>query len=424
MTRLLLFLALSFALPAAACASAHEDRIPLKHGILQLHDLNSALCNELNLPGCPTRDQVNLRGADGPDFLLALNACMWRGCSLAVADDSIATLTVERNDAPSKPEAIRRLCRIYAAERAPHATAAQARNWGLFLPEPLDPSRPLVVLIHGLDADRSDCMPIGELLHSAGQQVAYFSYAGDQPIADSAARFGQALAKLHAANPALTINIVAHSMGGLVARQYVEGPDYAGGVDRMILVAPPNHGSSWARLRTILSIEENLHLHHDDPNWSWTWLVTEGMGEAGTDLLPDSDFLNQLNSLPRRSGVKYTIIAGNHSGVNRVEGNCVQRIANWIPARTRTWWGFRHCYTRLQRTASHLHVQTGDGDGPVALTSAKLAGVTDYVVLPADHVSLYLPVDGRPPAAWAVIKERIVDDHESICPIAATACVK
>lgn len=407
MNRLLLFLSLMLVLPAAARANAHADRIPLRHGVLQIHDLNSALCDELHLPRCPSRDEVNLRGADGPDFLFAVNACLWNGCSLDVVDDSTATLTVEGKDAVSKAEGIRRLCRVYAAERAPRATAAQARKWGLSMAQPLDPSRPLVVLIHGLDADRSDCMPIGQLLQSAGQQVAYFSYAGDQPIADSAARLSHALSKVHAAHPRLSIDIVAHSMGGLVARQYVEGPDYAGGVDRVILVAPPNHGSSWARLRTVLSIEENLHLRHDDPNWNWTWLVTEGMGEAGTDLLPDSEFLTQLNSRPRRAGVQYTIVAGNRSSVSRVEGNCVQRIANWIPVRTRNIWGFRHCHRRLQRTADHLYVETGDSDGPVSLASAKLAGVNDFVVVPADHVSLYLPVNGNPPAAWPVIQNRI-----------------
>ena len=248
------------------------------------------------------------------------------------------------------------------------------------------------------------------MLQAAGQQVAYFSYPGDQPIADSAGSLRRALAKLRTTNPKLKIEIIAHSMGGLVARQYVEGPDYGGGVDRMILVAPPNHGSGSARLRTLLSIEENLHLRHDDPNWHWTWLVTEGLGEAGSDLLPGSDFLNQLNSHPRRVGVRYTIIAGNRSGVKRAEGNCVQRIASWIPRQSRNWWGVRTCYCRLKQKAEHLQIQTSDSDGPVALSSTRLPGVSDSIVLPADHISLYLPIDGNPPAAWTIIRNRVVGD--------------
>jgi pimeloyl-ACP methyl ester carboxylesterase len=411
MNRLLLSsLALVLSVPATARAQTHEHRIPLEHGSLRIHDLNAALCQELHLPNCPATGTVDLNGPAGSEFLVAVNACLWHGCSLERTGPSAAVLTVEAKDSLSKLEAVRRLSRVYTAETEPHATAAQARNWGLLIPQAIDPSRPLVVLVHGLDADRSDCMPIGQLLQAAGHQVAYFSYPGDQPIIDSSASFGRAISSLQKTYPHLTIDIVAHSMGGLVARQFVEGPDCAGGISRMILVAPPNHGSSWARLRTILSIEENLHLRHDNPDWHWTWLVTEGLGEAGSDLLPGSEFLNQLNSRPRRAGVRYTIIAGNHSGLNHAEGSGLQHIANWIPARSRRWWGIRNCYSRLQRAAERLHVETGKSDGPVALSSAKLSGVSDYVVLPADHVSLYLSVDGRPPAAWPVIRDRILQD--------------
>lgn len=411
MARLLLFLTFALSLPAAVAVAAQEHRIPLDRGILQIHDLNAALCDDLHLPRCPDRGKVDLNSPLGSEFLFAVNACLWDGCALEATNGSAAILRFERDDSPSKIEAIRRLSRVYTAEKEPHATAAQARNWGLLLPAEMDPARPLVVLIHGLDADRSDCAPIGQLLQAAGQQVAYFSYPGDQPIADSAGSLGRAMAKLRRSNPNLMIDIVAHSMGGLVARQYVEGPDYAGGVDRMILVAPPNHGSGWARLQTLLSIEENFHLRHDDPNWHWTWLVTEGLGEAGSDLLPGSDFLNQLNNRPRRAGVRYTIVAGNRSGVKRAEGNCVQRIASWIPRQSRNWWGVRTCYCRLQQSAERLHVQISDGDGPVALSSTRLPGVGDYIVLPADHISLYLPMDGKRPAAWAVIRNRIVGDR-------------
>lgn len=408
MARLLLFLALATALSRAAVAQTREYSIPLDHGILQIHDLNAALCNELHLPNCPDRGKVDLKAPLGSDFLLAVNACLWKGCSLEIRDASSAILHLQRSDSVSKIEAIRRLSRVYTAEKEPRTTAAQARNWGLLLPAEVDSSRPLVVLIHGLDADRSDCAPIGQLLLASGEQVAYFSYPGDQPIADSAASLGRALRQLQTKFPGLTIDIVAHSMGSLVARDCVEGPDYAGSVDRMILVAPPNHGSGWARLRTLLSIEENSHLRHDDPNWHWTWLVTEGLGEAGTDLLPGSDFLKHLNSRPRRLGVRYTIIAGNRSGVDRVEGNCVQRIANWIPRRSRNWWGVRNCYCSLEQRANRLHSRSGESDGPVALSSTRLSGVSDYVVLPADHISLYLPEDGNPPAAWPVIRQRIL----------------
>lgn len=40
------------------------------------------------------------------------------------------------------------------------------------------------------------------------------------------------------------VNLVAHSMGGLVARSYIQGNDYANDVDNLIMIATPNKGSS------------------------------------------------------------------------------------------------------------------------------------------------------------------------------------
>jgi hypothetical protein len=173
------------------------------------------------------------------------------------------------------------------------------------------------------------------------------------------------------------------------------------------MVAPPNHGSTWARIRFLLSIQQNYYLYHSNPDWHWTWLITEGLGEAGEDLLPKSDFLKALNARPRRDGVRYTIVAGNKSRVDFVEAGWVESCSHVIPAGARGWWGFRQCYRAMQGSAGRLRSETGDTDGPVSLSSAKLRGVSDFVVLPADHVSLYLPADGHLPQAWAVIKDRL-----------------
>ena len=248
----------------------------------------------------------------------AENSVLWRGCSLERSGPGEAVLHFAGDESISKVEAIRRITRVFAAEQAPAATAAQARNWGLLWPTQIDATKPLVILIHGLDSDRSDCVPIGDLLQESGHQVAYFSYPGDQPIADSAAFLGRTLQATHSRFPNMPIDLIAHSMGGLVARDYLEGPDYSGGVHRLIMVAPPNAGSPWARLRVLLSVQENYYLRRQDPNWNWTWVITEGMGEAGHDLLPGSKFLRALNSRPRCPGVEYTIIAGNKSSVDRV----------------------------------------------------------------------------------------------------------
>lgn len=40
------------------------------------------------------------------------------------------------------------------------------------------------------------------------------------------------------------VDIVAHSMGGLIARSYIQGETYRGDIDQLIMLGTPNHGSS------------------------------------------------------------------------------------------------------------------------------------------------------------------------------------
>jgi pimeloyl-ACP methyl ester carboxylesterase len=388
----------------ASRADAKDYVVPLHDGKVKVKELNAAISDELHVISLPTSTEIDLNSPEGADFLCAVNACLWDGCSLQTTRESAVLKLVP----PVKGtcNAMRRMTRIIAAERAPIATAAQARRWGLNIPDQINGNLPLVVLVHGLDADQNDCAPLGNLLRASGYQVAYFSYPGDQPIEDSAAMLATSMRILHDHFPNIRVRLVCHSMGGLVARRYVEGPKYAGGVDRLIMVGTPNHGSSWAHFRTALSVQEHYYLRAD-PDWAWTWLITEGMGEAGDDLLPGSDFLKDLNAHPRRDGVKYTIIAGNKSGVDKAEANVVDSVADWMPTRARNWWGFRHCYHGLVSVATHLRDKTSDGDGPVSLKSAKLKGVKDFVVLPADHVTLFIAPPGHEPVALGTIRERL-----------------
>ena len=163
--------------------------------------------------------------------------------------------------------------------------------------------------------------PMAELLSHEGYQVAYFSYPGDQPIDDSAATLAQHLTDLRAQYPALKVDIVAHSMGGLVARDYIETPRYAGGIDRLIMIGTPNAGSTWAKFRFILSLQQHYQLWRADPEWSMSWFLTEGFGEAGRDLAPDSPFLKRMSAPPRRAGVRCTIVAGTQHPASRSAPN-------------------------------------------------------------------------------------------------------
>ncbi len=97
----------------------------------------------------------------------------------------------------------------------------------------------------------------------AGESLYVFAYDWRRDNAETAAALGQAIERIRAAHgdPDLKVDLVAHSMGGLVARYYVKyggvdvlgedalpAPTYAGAryVDKVILIGTPNEGSMTA----------------------------------------------------------------------------------------------------------------------------------------------------------------------------------
>ncbi len=78
-----------------------------------------------------------------------------------------------------------------------------------------------------------------------GQNFFIGYYDWRKSNADSAEHYLKPLIqKALAKNDANKVNIVTHSMGSLVARSYVQNIDYANDVDNLIMIAPPNRGSS------------------------------------------------------------------------------------------------------------------------------------------------------------------------------------
>ena len=175
--------------------------------------------------------------------------------------------------------------------------------------------------------------------------------------------------------------IVAHSMGGLLARSYVEGEaGFAGDVSALILIAPPNGGSTLAKGQTFLQMVQNLQAIQGTRRTDPLALLGDGLGAAADDMTPGSAYLRGLDSRPRREGVRYRIIAGDSAylgaearrrveGQMKLMGGLGRMVAGGL-------------------SASLDEITDGLGDGCVAVASTRLAGVADPRVLHADHLEL------------------------------------
>ena len=153
--------------------------------------------------------------------------------------------------------------RVFTAVAAPEATARKPHLWAAAAGEDRR-GKAAVVLVHGLDCDRVNWGGMSQCLIAAGYQVAYFTYPSDQPIADSAAFFARNMRTLKQGYPRTPVNVLAYSMGGLVSRAYIEEADYAGGIERLIMIGTPNTGSGWSKLRNVLELQEHYNLRRHE----------------------------------------------------------------------------------------------------------------------------------------------------------------
>ena len=405
---LLLVMVLGMCQPAMA--GPREARVPLRDGVLHTDDLLELLTDRLGVWSfdCPIDGRIRLSGLRGSLFLRALDHSLGDGFDLHVTAEALV-VRFDSSELPRSIDQTKAVARRFTTVAAPHATADQQALYGLLLPPDLHPAKPVVVLIHGLDSSKGNWATIAKLLQSEGHQVAWFTFPSDQPLADSAELLSMHLGAVAEVYPTMPVHLLTYSMGSLVARGAIEAPDFGGRVDRLIMIAPPNHGSAWARYRLLLEAHEHYHLARNHDQWRWTWMITDGLGEAGRDLKPGSDFIDRINEYGRREGVAYTIIAGHQHPLRRITAGAIAAPLKWTPRATHPWWGVRQPRRWLKGWSDRIANKPGRSDGPVKLDSARLDGVADFVAVAADHNGLYQSAAGEPPPAWPIIRDRLAE---------------
>ena len=184
-----------------------------------------------------------------------------------------------------------------------------------------------VILLHGLGRTDRSMRPLEKYLLQSGFQVSNLRYAStEKPPESLVDDLRQEVAGCCPEAP--TLHFVGHSLGGILIRAYL-AEDSPGRVGRVVMLAPPNHGS------------ELVDALGDSALFRWA------LGPSGQVLGTDR------NSLPNRlpaPTVEVGVIAGTGS-VNPIGSLLIPQ----------------------------------DDDGTVSVTSARLEGMTDFVVVPSSH---------------------------------------
>lgn len=271
--------------------------------------------------------------------------------------------------------------------------------------------RHVVVLVHGLDEPGWIWDELAPALHKEGFCPVAFEYPNDGPLRTSADCLGEALARLRE-DGVECVDLVSHSMGGLIVRDVLTRPAWYDGdasgnallpmVDRVIQVAPPNHGASIATLQPISELKDHaVRLMRGTAKRHG--MSRDGNGEAAGDLQPDSAYLSELNRRTGPRGARFTIVEA--CLAKPPEAPSADDAGGSAPDNPLT---ATAAFCREASRTVGSSVSGWLGDGLVTTESARLAGVDDIVVVTGNHHSVLRTwVPGRVAPGVAVVVERL-----------------
>jgi pimeloyl-ACP methyl ester carboxylesterase len=186
----------------------------------------------------------------------------------------------------------------------------------------------ILLFVHGIIGDTESMVPSVQLakladarpLASLYDLVLTFDYENlNTTIEDNARLLKKRLEAVGlASGDGKSLDIVAHSMGGLVSRWFIEREGGNQIARRLVMLGTPNGGSPWPRIFDWATVALALGLNHLTAI-AWPASVVGGLAAwmenptvALNEMLPDAGILSELNK-SADPGKPYIMLAGNTS---------------------------------------------------------------------------------------------------------------
>jgi len=161
------------------------------------------------------------------------------------------------------------------------------------------------VLVHGFMRSNLSMTRMQWALEKEGYKVYNWGYDSRQKcITEHSADLLQLLQYVQREHPDAPLSFVTHSLGGLIVRHCLNHPDMQEQKGKLVMLAPPNQGSAYAR------------------KVGRFWPVRLVLGKhAGRELIQAEQF-DSLGPIPAQ--IDTLIIAGSHDGKVSTHETCIK----------------------------------------------------------------------------------------------------
>lgn len=247
-------------------------------------------------------------------------------------------------------------------------------------------TKPIIIGLHGYQGVAASWTDFRTHLRSLGYATGTVQYDFDQAIAESARQVAMIATEelTNVAGPLHPIVVIGHSMGGLVAREWTEHPGLPNqNIVGLVTLGSPHGGSNWATMPPL----SDLFTGHEFSEKELMEFLLHKPSSAGLkDLVPDSRFLQELASRPRRAGVEYLAVVGTKSPLDEAD---VAVIRGSLRSMDRDGSLMRLIRPRIRPLlGSFDELSDGKGDGMVACDRACIPECDNTIKIPVTHLGM------------------------------------